>query len=922
MRSRTGSRDRSERPRRRRLRRRRRGAALILALGVLAVVALFGVTFVSLMRLERLATSNYVLQVNADFLARAGLAQAVTSLRDMMRPLRAGERRYTEGAFSNPGGPWVYRGFTKNRHQGGHGVPLALAVVAPPPASRAEGTRVSFERDTLLWDGPARGEAISGSLGGTLVGWGDVYALKVLDAQGMVNLNAPLPTPELRERFVALLEVLGGEVVRERAELREDLRATALPLTARDLVPPLAANPLARARVERLLALREALPAKRFSSKLQLRTLDVWSEDEFRALRDYVTCWSDGERVLPGGVPVTAPASTFGDEAPVLRYPVNLNTAPRAVIVAALSGVRARRWVVGGQPEEVLCPDAIAQRLADAVLAWRRSADPAEGRFRSWRDVQRCFETILPASGAESPEGLAVLAALVATNPHAFALGWNPDRTLWRWDEEGKVALTADKASATTRLELCFATNVYEVESLGRVLNEKAIVQAEARRTAVLRIGQTAVVRGQRALQPLDTSDESDDAPLAGPATADSDTLPAEPGWLQLAPREGDEERGPFGGAVFFDDDPLPLDAGGKTTHDGYLQLRAYGRLPDTHEPPEEQRTEVEGTGDEKLDEGTLSCWIKLPGGSAAGSDECVFYYVRRFEDATFFEPQPGAPPSAVGCAARLERHGGQLVASRFFWGRGGARDAAVAPASSEWAKGFSWTTLDVSGWAPGTWHHVALSWKVLDLALYVDGAKAPASPRAPKDRPRQLDLDGGWSAGLAPGATPPGLAQAKAPDDWLPEDSTPALVVGGFEAGGVTRWCDATFADVRWDPRFLPPSQYRRPARFGSTFALEGWTVAESFADERRELPGHLTWFALFERGDVTVFTPDADPAYVPSTTRWGGGVPCKSFDRVRLGATSAIDHPEATPFVLGGFRVQYLLKAPETLEQATELD
>ncbi len=919
MRSRHGS------PNNRRSARRRGGAALILALGLLAVIAVFGVTFVSLMRLERLATSNYVLQVQADFLARAGLAQAVTSLRDMMRPLRAGEGRYAEGAFSNPRGPWVYRGFTKNRHQGGHGVPLALAVVSPPQSAHADGPRVSFERDTSRWGGPAQGEAISGSLGGTLVGWGDVYALKVLDAQGMVNLNTPVPTVELRERFISLLEKLGTEIVKENAELHADLRAVALPVGTHALVPKLAANPFTRPRVEQLLQIRETLPAKRFTSKTQLRVLGLWGDGEWKAVRDYVTCWSDGELVLAGGAPLKWPAASFGDDAPVLRYPVNLNTAPRAVIVAALSGVTAKRWVFDRQPEEIVCPDAVAQRLADAVVEWRRSSDPAEGRFRSWRDVQRCFERILPGSGASSPEALAIEAALVASNPHALSLGWNPDRTLWRWDEDGKVVLDADKATATTRVELCFATNVYEIEALGRVLNEKAIVQAEARRTSVIRIGQTAILRGQQNLRPLDTSDASDDEPLSGPAVIEgiADPLPVQPGWLQLAPREVDDQgSGPWGAPCYFEEDALSLDAGGKTTCDGYLQLRAYGRPGDTHDPPEEQRIELEGSPDEKTDEGTASCWIKLPTGPATSHEECVFYYVRRFADATFFEPQPGEPPTMVGCATRLERRGTRLIASRYFWGRGGSKDAAAAPAKTDWARGFSWGELDISDWAPGTWHHVAVSWKVLDLSLYVDGVKEHATAPARKDPPRQLELDGGWPAGLSPRGAPPGTARVKAPADWLPTDEEPVLVIGGFEVPGANRFCDATFSDVHFNPQYLPATRYFREARFGSRFAPQAWDISERFTDDRRELPGHLTWFAIFEKGSVQVLDPDRDPAFKTDSTKWGGGVLVKSFDRVRLGATSAIAQPDATPFVLVGMRVQYLLRAVEILEQATDLD
>jgi hypothetical protein len=185
-----------------------------------------------------------------------------------------------------------------------------------------------------------------------------------------------------------------------------------------------------------------------------------------------------------------------------------------------------------------------------------------------------------------------------------------------------------------------------------------------------------------------------------------------------------------------------------------------------------------------------------------------------------------------------------------------------------------------------------------------------------------------------------------------IPDDSTPYVITDGYEVPGAgegcIRWCSATISDVHFSEKQLPTARYARPARFGATFGTSSWSIGESISDERREPSGYLTWFALFEPGDVSVLVPDLDDGYsveitaAPKTlerashdwrlfapggadvaiTRWGGGVPTKSLDRVQLGATATIDHAVATPFVLIGLEVQYLLREPEILEQATELD
>ncbi len=80
------------------------GIALIMVLGVLAVLLILAVTFAFNMRLEQRAARNYLDYMAADFYAKAGLEHAVAALRNPgpgLNPLETGEEvTYNEADFS------------------------------------------------------------------------------------------------------------------------------------------------------------------------------------------------------------------------------------------------------------------------------------------------------------------------------------------------------------------------------------------------------------------------------------------------------------------------------------------------------------------------------------------------------------------------------------------------------------------------------------------------------------------------------------------------------------------------------------------------------------------------------------------------------------------------------------------------------
>src|SRR5688572_23228816 len=109
-----------------------RGVALVLAIGVVALLALFGVSFVAIVGLEREAASNNLLQVRARLVADAGVESGLASLVHVARvPGREGG--HSEGVFTNPRGAWRFRGFA-HRGDTGNGIPLELSLALRPRA--------------------------------------------------------------------------------------------------------------------------------------------------------------------------------------------------------------------------------------------------------------------------------------------------------------------------------------------------------------------------------------------------------------------------------------------------------------------------------------------------------------------------------------------------------------------------------------------------------------------------------------------------------------------------------------------------------------------------------------------------------------------------------------------------------------------
>lgn len=326
--------------------------------------------------------------------------------------------------------PWVYR----SQDGRGWGLDLPLAEARNP--SFAEGTT------------PA-GVAWSGKVA-TSYGGGDLFALRVVDAASCLDLNGPQPA------LGAMLDALGRAV----AELDQRRSDPADPLhdpgyaeyAAREGVAPL--DPL-DGRGAEVVALRDGLGGA-FQDLDQLEPL--LGPEALRRLRPYVTvdAWRDPTR---------------GDLAPV-----NVNTASWPVLVACLEGL-------AGDGRRV---DPLAARaMADVIDLHRRRQ--GDGRLCGLDDLAallRQAQEAGPLAGCDP-----TLIELALKNARPDLLG---DAEV---AEAAVVAAVDGDARELTRASVPFSFvtwGVFEVTSLGRVLDAEGLVVAEAELRAVVDVYQVA----------------------------------------------------------------------------------------------------------------------------------------------------------------------------------------------------------------------------------------------------------------------------------------------------------------------------------------------------------------------------------------------------------------------------------------------
>lgn len=186
----------------------RRGTVLIVVLGMLVLLALLATSFATLQSIERKITRNYTDEVRARLVAQSGVESAIARMQAVI----------DKGWFDRGGmdKQWIYFGSELNESSSPQvSTPLEQAknpsfahedeypqnpsdATSTPKQIRIEGAVVGF----------------SGVVGGTYTQSGDLFTLRVLDAQSMININdgaAWGPNHSVSQNLRRILNILGEQ---------------------------------------------------------------------------------------------------------------------------------------------------------------------------------------------------------------------------------------------------------------------------------------------------------------------------------------------------------------------------------------------------------------------------------------------------------------------------------------------------------------------------------------------------------------------------------------------------------------------------------------------------------------------------------------------------------------------------------------
>ncbi len=337
----------------------RRGAVLIIVLGVLAVLALLATAFASLQDTERRVAQNYSDTVRAKLLAQSGVEDAVARLREIF-PSRAFDERQ----------PWKYWGSDRTETSEHSGVALEDAV-NPSFAVEARGgnarenpqdpTDSNVTPLAIRIDGKERG--VSGEASGTYVLHGDHYALRVSDLSGRLHVNDGIdggPEGSVSQNLKRILNILGSALSPKvttlgdrilagrpkggylnledlRTVLKDDFERVREFVTAHAWVDRNVANPVplsaAMANSYPVRYDRGSPPVYRFMSSQDVNGREIVPAD---GLRTAPTTSVEDPSIRVYGLDTLNPQWIEI----VSRAPVNVNAAPREVLVALLTDLR------------------------------------------------------------------------------------------------------------------------------------------------------------------------------------------------------------------------------------------------------------------------------------------------------------------------------------------------------------------------------------------------------------------------------------------------------------------------------------------------------------------------------------------------------------------------------------------------------
>ena len=433
----------------------RHGIALIVIAGVLGVLSVLALTFITLAKLERRASEQRLLASKARLLARSGLEDALARLDGGQDPSG------TDTAWVDDTRPSF---FAKD----GAGNPLQVSV-----------------------DGRSRGW--SGALAGDLGAVGNNYACRIEEDSGKINVNGGLLHGDLDSDGIGDWHDPDVRIHPTGSSDLATLRDTGLGWNfqlARILgilgnqpelsLPTLGTDVLVQ-RPEGGYASIQALQQALGTTKDLSPWLTIWS-------------WTDTGVIHPNAYPdetvdgltdqslsaVKKGRNPLAPE-PGGRPPVNLNSAPRPVLIALIQDLQARCWKTLqdaiADPYR-LADEATIQNIADALIAARP--------FRSWSQFYAFCDTLQvngiltgfdPARGADVKIGggdLVVADLLKANfNPNTGSNKELPDQIAWKWIDKTDLH--------TWSTEGCFEpTGRFSIRVSARILGRGGRAAAQA----------------------------------------------------------------------------------------------------------------------------------------------------------------------------------------------------------------------------------------------------------------------------------------------------------------------------------------------------------------------------------------------------------------------------------------------------------
>lgn len=313
-----------------------RGSMLLVALGILTLLSIMAVAFAMMMNLEKKATQNYVDGVKARLIAEGALERAIEEKR----------RDVVTRMYSDRQNEFAQTDFW---------LPLEVTSDQVNPVD------------------PYRPSMV-GTMGRSYQDGADRYKIKVIDTQAQFNLNSSHSEVMYKAMLSSLGEAIKSYVAGYNAKITAAAQAKKLE-DFQDLLFPIG-NPIERAEypiltpeekangaisqtgVNAIWELRQAKEGQRFKTKSEL--LECMPRADYRLLRDFVTSqsWFDPNVVDTSG---GSPLKSFQTGSPLgrviqsifkagenptatLRAPININLAPRPVLISALAPVSGRAF--------------------------------------------------------------------------------------------------------------------------------------------------------------------------------------------------------------------------------------------------------------------------------------------------------------------------------------------------------------------------------------------------------------------------------------------------------------------------------------------------------------------------------------------------------------------------------------------------